>query len=101
MKTKQILILTIMSIIAAMFIVTLSSCSENFVRVRISVSDKQAIDFEKYDKIVYADLILENIPKDYNPEEELKIFFLRDFPKLIEIDIEHFAGKEKTGKERL
>ncbi len=101
MKTKKIFILASISIIAAMFIVTLSSCSENFVRVRISVSENQTFDFEQYDKIVYADLILEDLPKDYNPEEELKIFFLKDFPKLIERDIEHFAGKEKAGKERL
>ena len=101
MKTKQNLILTTMSIMAAVFIAALASCSENFVQVRLSVSDTQAIDFEQYDKIVYADLILESLPKDYNPEKELNIFFLTDFPKLIGKDIEHFTDKEKTGKERL
>jgi hypothetical protein len=101
MKTKQIIILTSMSIIAAMFIAALASCSENFVQVRLSVSDTQSIDFEQYDKIVYADLVLESLPKNYNPEKELNIFFLTDLPKIIGKDIEHFKRKEKTGKERL
>ncbi len=101
MKTKQIFILTTMSIIAAMFIAALASCSENYVQVRLSVSETQVIDFAQYDKIVYADLILESLPKDYNPENELNTFFLTDLPKLINKDIEHFTSKEKTGKERL
>jgi hypothetical protein len=90
-----------MSIIAAMFIAVLASCSESFVQVRLSVSETQVIDFAQYDKIVYADLILESLPKDYNPENELNLFFLTDLPKLINKDIEHFTSKEKTGKERL
>jgi len=101
MKTKQIIILTTISIFAAMFILALASCSENFVQVRLSVSDAQSIDFEQYDKIVYADLILESLPKNYNPEKELNVFFLTDLAKLIGKDIEHFTSKEKTGKERL
>lgn len=84
-----------------MFILALASCSENFVQVRLSVSDAQSIDFEQYDKIVYADLILESLPKNYNPEKELNVFFLTDLAKLIGKDIEHFTSKEKTGKERL
>lgn len=90
-----------MSIMAAVFIAALASCSESFVQVTLSVSDTQAIDFEQYDKIVYADLILESLPKDYNPGKELNTFFLTDFPKLIGKDIDHFTDKEKAGKERL
>jgi hypothetical protein len=77
------------------------SCSQNYVEVRIRVSDAAAIDFEKYDDIVYADMIIESPPKDYNPNKELRTFFISDFSKIIEKDIRHFKDTGKTGDERL
>lgn len=76
----------------------LASCRGmgNHVEVRISLQDPSVVDFKKYDKILYKDLTLESMPKDFDPGEELKVFFLDEFPKAIDRKIEHWEpGKAK------
>ena len=70
----------------------------NRVEVKISLKDPGVIDFEKYDKILYKDLTLEAMPKDYSPEEELKIFFLDELPKEIGRKIKHWTPGKENGK---
>ena len=98
MKTKKKTYLTL-SIITVVFLM-LTACTNNFVEVRIEVKDIKVIDFNKYDKIVYADLAIESPLKEYSPVNELRLFFLDDFAKIIGKDIEHFEIKEETGKKR-
>lgn len=98
MKTKKKTYLTF-SIITVVFII-LTACSNNFTEVRIKVSDIKVIDFNKYDKIVYADLAIESPPKGFTPVNELNLFFLEDFAKIIGKDIQHFEVKEEAGKKR-
>lgn len=88
--------------ILVLFSMVVVSCSGiNRIIVRIPINRPHTIDYEKYDKIIYSDLILESLPEGYTPEEELRVFFLEDLPKIISKDIEHFAEEEKTGKERI
>lgn len=98
MKIKRNPYLTL-SIIATVFLM-LTACTNNFVEVRIKVSDVKVIDFNKYDKIVYADLAIESPPKGYTPVNELNLFFLEDFAKIIGKDIEHFEISELSEKKR-
>lgn len=98
MKTKTILMVTMI----AASVLLMTSCTNNFIPVRIDVENAKALDFEKYDSVIYADLVIESPPKDYSPEEELKTFFLKDLPTIIKKDeIRRFAPAGKTGKELL
>ena len=81
---------------AAVFLMmSVISCSSatNRVEVRIEVNNPTAVDFEKYDKIFYKDVALEWTPRDFTPEEELKGFFLKELPRIIEKDIEPWEGQ--------
>lgn len=94
MKTKNKSLLTL-SIIAAMFLM-LSACTNNFVEVRIKTGDIKVIDFDKYDKIIYADIEIEAPPENYTPEKELGTFFLDDFAKIIGKTVTHFEVKDEN-----
>jgi hypothetical protein len=73
--------------------VSCSSVSNNRVEVRIEVNNPTAVDFAKYDKIFYKDVALEWTPEDFSPVQELKDFFLKELPKIIEKDIEPWEGQ--------
>jgi hypothetical protein len=68
----------------------------NRVEVRIEVPDPQVISLDKYDTIVYKDLALESMPKDFNPEPIIREFFLGDFTKAVEKKVEIWDS-EKHG----
>jgi hypothetical protein len=77
----------------------MASCaggSSNRVEVRIEVQDPHAVDYDKYDTIIYQDLTVESDIKNYNPDEEIAYFFLADLPKVFEKDVEHWDS-EKHG----
>lgn len=82
MKTGHILSSIILAAIV-MTSLTLISCSTNFSEVKLEINETKAIDFNKYDKIVYADLILESTPDDFNPGKELTDFFVDDLSKVL------------------
>ncbi|HLP61892.1 MAG TPA: hypothetical protein VK186_23825, partial [Candidatus Deferrimicrobium sp.] len=87
MKTGHISnIITIVFIMSAL---VLTSCSNNLEEVKLEIHEKKAIDFDKYDKIVYADLALENTPEGFSPVNELNEFFVNDLTKLLEKKVEH------------
>lgn len=87
MKTGHISnIITIVFIMSAL---VLTSCSNSLEEVKLEIHEKKAIDFDKYDKIVYADLALENTPEGFSPVNELNEFFVNDLTKLLEKKVEH------------
>jgi hypothetical protein len=61
----------------------------NYEEVKFEIQEKKAIDFDKYDKIIYADLRLEAVPEGFSPVNELNIFFVDDLSKLLEKKIDH------------
>jgi hypothetical protein len=79
-----------------LFMVSCAGGSSNRVEVRIEVQDPHAVDFDKYDKIIYKDLTVESDIKNYNPNKEIEYFFLADLSKVLEKDVEHWDG-EKHG----
>lgn len=87
MKTGHILS-SIVTAVIIMTLLTLTSCSTNFTEVKLEISETKSIDFSKYDKIVYADLILESTPEDFNPTKELSGFFVEDLSKVLGKKIE-------------
>lgn len=89
MKTGHILSIIIITILM-MAVLLLTSCSSNVEEVKLEVSEKNIIDFDKYDKIIYADLFIEAAPEGYNPGEELYKFFVDDLSKVLGKKIEHF-----------
>ncbi|MCP5105228.1 MAG: hypothetical protein GY950_17700 [bacterium] len=95
MKTKHILKVAVLMV--SLLIST--SCANSFNEVRLDFDDVTATDFDKYDKIVYADLLLDSVPKSYNPEPELKTFFLEDFSRITGKEITHLSPKEETAKD--
>ncbi len=107
MKTGQLLS-SIITAVIVMTLLTLTSCSTNFSEVKLEISETKAIDFNKYDKIVYADLILESTPQDFNPAKELNDFFVGDLSKVLgkkvesliiaDIDKDTPTGTEDTAR---
>lgn len=85
----------------AAVLVMLSACSSNFTEVRIEVADQQSLTFEKYDRVIYTDLVLESAPENYNPEKELNVFFLEDLPRILKKDVEHISVEGKTIEEKI
>jgi hypothetical protein len=76
----------------------LVSCSRGASRieVRLDIPDPQGINLDSYNKIVYKDLTLESMPKEFNPESEVRRFFLDDFAKALEKKVEPWDS-EKHG----
>lgn len=99
MKTKHRSIVVLTAVMAVLFFSV--SCSQNYVEIRIRVNDTAAMDFDKYDRIVYADMNIVSPPKDYNPTDELHTFFLTDLARILEKDVKYFKDTGKTGEERL
>lgn len=76
------------------FMASCAGGSSNRVEVRIEVQDPHAVDFDKYDKIIYKDLTVESDIKNFNPDEEIEYFFLTDLSKVFEKDVEHWDSEE-------
>lgn len=95
MKTGQRLSNIITTVIVmTLLTLTLASCSTNFSEVKLEINETKALDFNKYDKIVYADLILESTPEDFNPAKELNDFFVGDLSKVLGKKVESFNGAD-------
>lgn len=67
------------------------------LEVVIELPDPGSLKFEKYDKILYKDLVIEGIPEGYDPASEIETFFLVDLGRVIEKKIEKWDG-EKHGE---
>ena len=87
MKTGQLLS-SIVTAVIVMTSLTPTACSPNFTEVKLEINEMKAIDYNKYDKIVYAALILESTPEDFNPAKELNDFFVGDLSKVLGKKIE-------------
>jgi hypothetical protein len=99
MKTIRISAVGILCIMVAL----LFNCGRGVgsrVEVKLEIPDPMTANLEKYDKIVYKDLTLNSMPKNYNPEPEIKRFFLDDFSKAIEKKVEPWDN-EKHGEGKM
>jgi hypothetical protein len=69
---------------------SLVSCSSagNRIEVRIEIPDPHGVSLENYTKIVYKDLVLDSMPKNFNPEKSIREFFLDDLSKTVKKNIE-------------
>jgi hypothetical protein len=100
-KTFQSVTFQSFALLATITLMTLSfiSCAGGGISrqvVRIDIQNPDAIDFEQYDLIVYKDLTIGKMPKDYSPVEEVKTFFLNDLPRVIKKDIESWDNKKHS-----
>jgi hypothetical protein len=76
------------------YLFSAASCTKGAdrIEVQLEVENPHAIDFAKYNKILYQDLTLEWPAKDFSPEEQLKSFFLDELAKNIDKNIEPWVG---------
>lgn len=86
MKSKYIIITML---VLPVFVFLSCVTSSDHVSVRIPVKYKGAVDFDKPKVIYYDELVLENVPQNYKPQQEIKEFFLEDLPRYIKRDVEH------------
>jgi hypothetical protein len=86
----------VLSILAMVCLASCTSGGGNRLEVRIQVPDPFAVNFEKYDHIIYKDLSIQSELKTYNPQEEIRGFFLEDFPRIIDKSIEAWDNEKHT-----
>lgn len=93
-KSKRLIIVSVGFMLVFFYLFSTVSCTRGAdrIEVRIEVENPHAIDFEKYDKILYQDLSLEWPAKDFSPEKQLKSFFLEELAKNIDRNIEPWDG---------
>lgn len=93
-KSKRLIIVSVGFLLVFCYLFSAVSCTRGSdrIEVRIEVENPHAIDFGKYDKILYKDLALEWPAKDYTPEEQLRSFFLDELAKNIDKNIESWTG---------
>lgn len=89
-KSKRLIIFSVGFLLVFFYLFSTVSCTRGSdrIEVRIEVENPHAIDFGKYDKILYKDLALEWPAKDYTPEEQLRDFFLDELARNIDKNIE-------------
>jgi hypothetical protein len=85
----------------AVFLTFISlSCvtSTDHISVRIPVKNKKAVDFKKPRALLYSELKLEDLPKNYDPQQQVEDFFFKDLPKYIKRDVEPLhENTDKSG----
>jgi hypothetical protein len=98
MKSKHYIKLVIIVVV----VFSLFSCTRraNFIEVNLSTEKTKTINFGKYEKIIFTDFILEAPPKNYDPQTEIREFFLEDFSGIISQDVEYISIPGKTLKEK-
>ena len=89
-KVKRLIIIGFSFMLVFFYLFSTASCTRasDRMEVRIEIENPHAIDFEKYDKILYKDLALEWSAKDFTPEEQLRSFFLDELARNIDKNIE-------------
>jgi len=93
-KSKRLIIAGFGFMLVFFYLFAAAACTRgaNRIEVQIEVENPHAIDFEKYDKILYQDLALDWPAKDYTPEEQIRSFFLDELAKNIDKHIESWTG---------
>ena len=99
-KSKRLIIVGFGFMLVFFYLFSAASCTKGADRLEVvlEVENPHAIDFAKYDKILYQDLILEWPVKDFSPEEQLKSFFLDELAKNIDKNIEPWAGNSSDAE---
>lgn len=86
MKNKNILVISI--------ILFFSFCkTSQYLTVNIPFDKKDDIDFKKYQNILYKDITIKFPLKSYNPQPEIKNFFLNDFSKALEKEVKYLDNE--------
>jgi hypothetical protein len=87
--------------VVVLVLVATAACTSgaNRLEVRIEVKNPHAIDFEKYDKVLFQKLTMEWPAKDFTPEELIDEFFLVDLSKTIDKKVDPW--KETSPEEPL
>lgn len=98
-KTISKIVLSIL----VLFLILLADCSvtTDHLLVRIPYRHEKAVDFDKYEKIVYSPCKLtgtESI-KDYDPRQEVTGFFLKDLSQAVKREIH--PGEAASGEKAL
>lgn len=99
-KSKTKLSIVAVIVLAILFVGGCSKTRSNRVEVRVEIPEFSAIPFEKFDKVLYKDIIVEPPIKNYNPVDTLHTFFLNDLGKAINKNIEPWSD-EKYGNGKL
>ena len=80
------------------FLALLPGCSSrsvgNRMEVMIEMPDPRSFNFDGYENIIYKDLTLEGMPEGYNPDNEIKTFFIDDMSRTIDKKIQHWDRKK-------
>lgn len=97
-----------LQILAALFVFGLVSlftaCGggpNSGLEVVIELPDPHSLNFEKYDTLLYKDLIVEGMPEGYDPKSEIQSFFLDDLNRVTGKKIETWNSEnhgEKSSK---
>ncbi|MCP5050039.1 MAG: hypothetical protein GY940_22930 [bacterium] len=76
-----------------------SGCSRgvnNRLEVMIEMPDPGSLNFDNYKNIIYKDVALESIPKNFDPTGHLRAFFLEDLSRTLEKKIKHWNREEHS-----
>jgi len=87
-------------ILSLIFMVSCSSKSFGVrTEVTINLQNPISIDYSKFDKIVYKDFVPESLPKNFDPTEDIRKFFIDDFSRTVEKKIEpwNIESQDQTG----
>ncbi|MCP4217145.1 MAG: hypothetical protein GY765_21035 [bacterium] len=98
MNSKTILKMTLLAVV---LIFASIACSNQYTQVRIDTTRYDAVDFSKYDKIVYADVTLKAPPKDYDTQKDVRGFFIEDVGRIADKEIELLEMSETDEKIKL
>lgn len=85
-----LLVVMVLMVLGLLAGVTGCKSGMNRTEVVIEINNPSAVEFNKYDKVYYQDLSLESMPGGFNPEKELRIFFLEELSSIIEKKIERW-----------
>jgi hypothetical protein len=66
----------------------------NRLEVTVELPDPHSVSFENYDNVLYKDLVLESIPKGYDPVDEINTFFIEDLSRIVDKKIVHWNREE-------
>lgn len=85
-RKKNKLVLPVL--LVGIFLSISCSVSRDHVVVKIQVKDPGAVDFNRWEKILYTGPVVKNLPKNYNPNPVISDFFLKEFSQVIKRDVE-------------
>ena len=95
-KRKRLISGSVAFVLVFFYLLVSVACTRGADRmdVRIEVENPYAVDFDRYAQVLYKDLALEWPAKDFEPQEQLREFFLDELSRIIDKKIESAPGDE-------